>query len=127
VTEAGWFPDPMSPFMVRWWDGQAWTNEVRPGGGGPDPAADVVDEAKGRSKVKLWWALWIALGVLGLASIAGSFLSAGLGLMLAALASATAFAASWAGRAVIDEVDRAHAEAVGRPRGPVAGAGGRYR
>lgn len=253
MTEPGWFPDPMSPFMVRWWDGQAWTTEVRPGGGGPDPAADVADEAKagrmatralwagaivyagrmfmtvvlvrkfwpafrswldtpaprdrfvmpsgvtglnalsqlfsigilvvgvlfliwfykaavlaakvglphrlgsawaiagwivpvvnlwfpyqsavdllppgsaGRSKVKQWWALWITLGTLSLASIAGSFVSAEVGLALAALASATAFAAAWAGQGVIEEVDGAHAEAIRRAQGAVAGGGGRYR
>ena len=27
---AGWFPDPQDPTLVRWWDGQSWTDQARP-------------------------------------------------------------------------------------------------
>ncbi len=47
MTQAGWYQDPSAPFLVRWWDGYRWTNEVRPGpGGAVDPAKDLADEAK---------------------------------------------------------------------------------
>ncbi len=26
----GWYPDPQSPQMLRWWNGGEWTNDVRP-------------------------------------------------------------------------------------------------
>lgn len=25
-----WYPDPRNPAIVRWWDGQVWTNHTRP-------------------------------------------------------------------------------------------------
>jgi uncharacterized protein DUF2510 len=25
-----WYPDPRNPAMLRWWDGQIWTNHTRP-------------------------------------------------------------------------------------------------
>jgi hypothetical protein len=27
---AGWYPDPDSPGIVRWWDGEAWTERRAP-------------------------------------------------------------------------------------------------
>ncbi len=26
----GWYPDPQSPQMLRWWNGGEWTNDIRP-------------------------------------------------------------------------------------------------
>lgn len=26
----GWYPDPQTPTMLRWWDGGQWTNDIRP-------------------------------------------------------------------------------------------------
>jgi hypothetical protein len=28
--EPNWYPDPQNPAMLRWWDGQVWTNHTRP-------------------------------------------------------------------------------------------------
>ncbi|MBT8240241.1 MAG: DUF2510 domain-containing protein, partial [Acidimicrobiia bacterium] len=34
----GWYPDPQSPSMLRWWDGGQWTNDIRPADlGSPTP------------------------------------------------------------------------------------------
>ena len=30
ATPAGWHPDPQQPQQLRYWDGSAWTNDVRP-------------------------------------------------------------------------------------------------
>ncbi|MEU6104659.1 DUF2510 domain-containing protein, partial [Streptomyces flaveolus] len=36
VTPPGWYPDPGQtsdgPATERWWDGKAWTDQVRPAG-----------------------------------------------------------------------------------------------
>jgi hypothetical protein len=28
--EPNWYPDPQNPAILRWWDGQIWTNHTRP-------------------------------------------------------------------------------------------------
>jgi hypothetical protein len=28
TIEAGWYPNPENPTELRWWDGQAWTDQV---------------------------------------------------------------------------------------------------
>lgn len=38
--DANWYPDPSSPGLLRYWDGQAWTEHVA-----PDPAAAAAQEA----------------------------------------------------------------------------------
>lgn len=30
VPEPGWYADPTRPGQVRWWDGSAWSDHVRP-------------------------------------------------------------------------------------------------
>src|SRR5687767_9755772 len=30
TVPAGWYADPQSPTYYRWWDGQAWTDQIRP-------------------------------------------------------------------------------------------------
>ncbi|NUO46956.1 MAG: DUF2510 domain-containing protein, partial [Streptomyces sp.] len=36
VTPPGWYPDPGQtsdgPATERWWDGKAWTDQIRPAG-----------------------------------------------------------------------------------------------
>ncbi len=29
-TPANWYPDPQNPAMLRWWDGQQWTDRTQP-------------------------------------------------------------------------------------------------
>ncbi|MDQ6617659.1 MAG: DUF4328 domain-containing protein [Actinomycetota bacterium] len=38
MTQAGWYQDPSAPSLMRWWDGQRWTDDVRPGAGPDSPA-----------------------------------------------------------------------------------------
>ena len=34
---SGWYPDPHTPDSVRWWDGQRWTQVVKPTNATIDP------------------------------------------------------------------------------------------
>lgn len=36
---AGWYADTNQPGTERWWDGQAWTEHIRPAGAPPPPVA----------------------------------------------------------------------------------------
>lgn len=39
MTPPGWFPDAQNAALVRWWNGQAWTEHTRPIAPQPTPAA----------------------------------------------------------------------------------------
>jgi hypothetical protein len=67
-----------------------------------------------RKKVKRWWAWWLVTSSSGILVLIGSFVSTGVGLAFAVLAAGSAFAAAWAGRQVIDGVNRVHAGLMGR-------------
>lgn len=41
----GWYPDPRDPALLRWWDGQAWSDDVLPHPGEPSDATK-----RGRAK-----------------------------------------------------------------------------
>ena len=30
APQPDWYPDPRNPVLLRWWDGQTWTNHTRP-------------------------------------------------------------------------------------------------
>lgn len=32
APQPNWYPDPRDPAVLRWWDGQVWTNHTRPAG-----------------------------------------------------------------------------------------------
>lgn len=36
-TPAGWYADQTTPGMDRYWDGEAWTDQIRPGQGTDSP------------------------------------------------------------------------------------------
>jgi hypothetical protein len=83
----GWYPDPAGKATWRWWDGSAWTNQVKEGGIGHDAAKQfdkvqsAVSGATLRSswqRIRNWWesagwwkwllmgtALIVALSIIG--------------------------------------------------------------
>jgi hypothetical protein len=47
-SPAGWFPDPVERYQLRWWDGTVWTENVATGQEcGTDPLFDAQDGAVG--------------------------------------------------------------------------------
>lgn len=63
VADPGWYPDPGHPAVVRFWDGSAWTEHVR-----PDTAVTAL-----RRRRPVWETVaivvLITLGVVGLAGV----------------------------------------------------------
>jgi hypothetical protein len=62
---ADWYPDPGGSGRERYWDGERWTKQLRPG---PQLAAMPQQRAwppasTGRSTVRLWWFLAAAFAV----------------------------------------------------------------
>jgi hypothetical protein len=86
MIEPGWYPDPATPTMVRWWDGNSWTNDARPtagftGGGfsgagfpgaapppggyqGTVPVANAATDLAAETKAGRWAALALLGGAL---------------------------------------------------------------
>src|SRR5690606_39394897 len=63
-TPPNWYPDPQNPALVRWWDGQRWTEHVQERDAAapppspaqaqvpaPAPAAPAQEPAGGRRKI----------------------------------------------------------------------------
>ncbi|OBA72302.1 ATPase [Mycobacterium sp. 1554424.7] len=40
TTQAGWYPDPQSPEVLRYWDGRQWTSYTHAGAAAPNADAD---------------------------------------------------------------------------------------
>jgi hypothetical protein len=94
----GWYPDPQTPHMVRWWDGTMWTHHVHPAlsapsaaTAGPVVAGTHSDVERGEESPAIAWvrhnaifgamngtawvsvlAAWTALGASGGAAVAGA-------------------------------------------------------
>ena len=60
TTQPGWYADPSgAPDALRWWDGHAWTNQVRPASGPGAPSAPPGSPPRPR---RPWWP-WLAAAV----------------------------------------------------------------
>lgn len=68
----------------------------------------------GRRKVGRWWALWLVTQGMVIVVVIGSFFSEALALAFALAGAVVAFAAAFAFRDVVAEVDRVHAGVLGR-------------
>ncbi|MFE4501357.1 excalibur calcium-binding domain-containing protein [Rhodococcus sp. NPDC056743] len=77
-TPAGWNPDPIDPTIDRYWDGQQWTAQTRPGGsaeptqvfgapGSPQPDPTAPDDGKRRKWPWFAGAAVAAVAVIGIA------------------------------------------------------------
>jgi hypothetical protein len=94
---AGWF----LPIVSLWFPYQAARDLLPPG-------------HPGRHLVKRWWALWLATEFIGVVALVASLFSAASGWTMAVIGAAVAIGAGVAGRAVISEVNQAHARLLGR-------------
>ncbi|WP_350226448.1 DUF2510 domain-containing protein [Microbacterium suwonense] len=68
TTPAGWYPDPSTPGQHRWWNGTAWTAQVRaittPTALLPPPQPQVAP-GKSRRRLPIWaWVLICLVGAL---------------------------------------------------------------
>ncbi|MEI2730095.1 MAG: DUF4328 domain-containing protein [Candidatus Nanopelagicales bacterium] len=87
------------PIISFWWPYQSAMDCL--------PSDDVA-----RGRVKWWWGLWIAMGVVGLATYIASFFSLTLGIGMAIVAMVIAVLAALAARDVIRAIERAHRAAL---------------
>ncbi len=59
----GWYPDPVAPQSVRWWDGVQWSPHTAPAYG-PDPVRDLAGETRAGRHARIALivapALWLA-------------------------------------------------------------------
>lgn len=71
TPQANWYPDAQDPTLVRWWDGQQWTEHTRPM---VDPASGAPDDAPSppvATKRPLYRRTWVLVtgGILALVLI----------------------------------------------------------
>lgn len=59
----GWYPDPNTAGMVRWWDGESWADMVMPKDLAPRPpkTGDLVAEGLGNLAKLIFLLLLLAL------------------------------------------------------------------
>ena len=65
-VHAGWYPDPNVPGLQRWWDGRAWTSQIRSASDAPQlmppPDASAAGAPKAARRVPLWvWGIAVAV------------------------------------------------------------------
>jgi hypothetical protein len=64
----------------------------------------------GRSTVKLWWGLYLGMGLAAIPALIAAFFSTTVAVLLVALSGTMAVAAALAARRMITEVGRGHAQ-----------------
>jgi outer membrane biosynthesis protein TonB len=59
----GWYPDPADESQERWWDGEGWTEQVRPSEAEDETGVEVVSPAPSR------WKVWLPIALLAVVGI----------------------------------------------------------
>ncbi len=49
----GWYPDPITPQTVRWWDGVRWSPHWAPAAHGSDPRRDLAAESRAGERARI--------------------------------------------------------------------------
>lgn len=75
TTAAGWYPDPTTPGLIRYWDGRAWTEHSLQAP--PSQRPDMAVAREGQSSAKSprpWWRRWwaIAIAVIAVLMVIGA-------------------------------------------------------
>lgn len=99
-AQSGWFPDPANAGQLRWWDGEAWSNDVvRDGVTLTEPLVapgDAASTASLLSRVPWWgWAISALLGIVLLIIAAPLLALASLAILITGIVALSSGKRTW--------------------------------